>query len=678
MAINDEINETEKSILEQLRVYEQESAKLNTLIRGRLRIESEIEKYQRGIETLEEKKLAAEEEIAKLTEMAANKKNNQRRRAVLNERLQQKEAEYQRSIVSNLQKLNAAVSQRRQRLANIDDLAGEIETRRALTGGNVSALEEIRGTLQKEANDQMEEEYRQYVERERQKEEAHKKSLRIQSLTDQHDRDRQKQMEEDMLAEARLYDQAYEIDKKRREKKAKEEQKLLEQKKKDEEDAAKKQKAFLSSLTKAALGVVTAFGQMVAEGINFARQIGSSRTTGVATDMGNRFAAAFQLASANEFASREQIASAQRSMAGAFGGPSAGRQFGSVASREFAQALNRGFGTQFDMTEESFRNLALSGMRTSAEFEDFRRSTGLAALSAARFDRLYSKNFVSFMLYGNQFAKAAEKAEKLGISLSSVQSAQESMVTGLDNTLDTVAQLNQLGANVDFATLTRINEFGSPEETAQYIAQNIPRNILMGASGRALAGQFGISVQDILKLQEESTKNLTGNMEDQLTKMAEPAGMFNSAVTQITVRMGDLKSSFGGLAAAVTALTGVLLANTALNALGPLGSLAKVLGVGAIGLGAYSMMKADDMVSSGYGDRTLVTPKGSIALNNSDTVVAGTNLGQGSGGNQELMRRIDQLISKLDSASTVINVGGERQKVSRLTLVGVNSRYEVE
>ena len=41
------------------------------------------------------------------------------------------------------------------------------------------------------------------------------------------------------------------------------------------------------------------------------------------------------------------------------------------------------------------------------------------------------------------------------------------------------------------------------------------------------------------------------------------------------------------------------------------------------------MSKADDMVSPGYGKRVLSTPEGSIALNNKDTIVAGTNLQQG-------------------------------------------------
>mgnify|MGYP003336012824 CR=1 FL=1 len=50
---------------------------------------------------------------------------------------------------------------------------------------------------------------------------------------------------------------------------------------------------------------------------------------------------------------------------------------------------------------------------------------------------------------------------------------------------------------------------------------------------------------------------------------------------------------------------------------------------GAVGSMIYSSIKGDDVMSEGgYGNRTLLTPKGSIALNDKDTVIAGTNLGQ--------------------------------------------------
>jgi ABC-type branched-subunit amino acid transport system ATPase component len=40
----------------------------------------------------------------------------------------------------------------------------------------------------------------------------------------------------------------------------------------------------------------------------------------------------------------------------------------------------------------------------------------------------------------------------------------------------------------------------------------------------------------------------------------------------------------------------------------------------------YNQFKGDDVISPGYGKRTLFGPEGSIQLNDKDTVIAGTNL----------------------------------------------------
>ena len=100
--------------------------------------------------------------------------------------------------------------------------------------------------------------------------------------------------------------------------------------------------------------------------------------------------------------------------------------------------------------------------------------------------------------------------------------------------------------------------------------------------------------------------------------------------------------------------------------------------------------RANDLISTpGYGERTLVTPKGEFALNNSDTVMAGTNLfnkGElqvstptytGQTETINLIRKVDQLVSMLSNATTTINVGGSVQRVPRMQLVGVYSRNEV-
>ena len=61
-------------------------------------------------------------------------------------------------------------------------------------------------------------------------------------------------------------------------------------------------------------------------------------------------------------------------------------------------------------------------------------------------------------------------------------------------------------------------------------------------------------------------------------------------------------------------------------ATGGVGLIPALLG-GAAGLASGVMSKADDM--SGYGARALVTPTATVALNNNDTVIAGTDLYKG-------------------------------------------------
>jgi len=81
---------------------------------------------------------------------------------------------------------------------------------------------------------------------------------------------------------------------------------------------------------------------------------------------------------------------------------------------------------------------------------------------------------------------------------------------------------------------------------------------------------------------------------------------------------------------------GELIANIGKAAMGAISSLSSIPIIGwALGLAAagtvaalgYKFLKGNDVVSPGYGKRTLMAPEGAIALNDKDTVIAGTNLG---------------------------------------------------
>ena len=101
----------------------------------------------------------------------------------------------------------------------------------------------------------------------------------------------------------------------------------------------------------------------------------------------------------------------------------------------------------------------------------------------------------------------------------------------------------------------------------------------------------------------------------------------------------------------------------------------------------------NDVISrSGYGDRTLFTPDGSIALNNKDTVVAFADdmingvrtlsLGSIARNMQPtttdgvLVAKVTELINVLQSAKTVISVDNKVQQVPRMAMAGVYSRNE--
>jgi len=69
------------------------------------------------------------------------------------------------------------------------------------------------------------------------------------------------------------------------------------------------------------------------------------------------------------------------------------------------------------------------------------------------------------------------------------------------------------------------------------------------------------------------------------------------------------------------------LAVASIPIVGPILAIAAIAAAVAGGMALYSKFnKGDDVVSPGYGKRTIMGPEGAIALNNKDTVIAGTNL----------------------------------------------------
>lgn len=466
---------------------------------------------------------------------------------------------------------------------------------------------------------------------------------------------------------------------------------LTKEKNDETEDGINADKLLVNSAKKLA----SEFIKLTDAGIRFASTIGTQATQGVRLELQNRLAAVKQIISldVNRAATISQIQAAEQSLADTFVGVREGFQLSAEGAAQFASNLKGGFRSEFQLTNESLRALVTTGMSTEAQFENFRKASGRASLSSAQFANIVNKNSLSFLLYGPKFAKAASEAERLGISLSGVQAAQQGLVTNLDGTIDTVAQLNQLGAQLDFGTLIRVAETEGPDALLAFVRKSVPENLMQSASTRALFSQLGISVEDYLK-----SGNKQVSAAESIEKQMTDAAKATSKLTDVSATLNRLyntgASTFFGL---ISAAYGATIALSAMAAKAALGSVPKALiGLSALATGGASLAVlggiaaavgtgialSNDMYSAGYGSRTLVTPKGAFALNNADDIIAGTNLFpkgalQMGSDSSALVRKVDELINTLNNASTVINVDGMTQTVPRLRLAGVYSRNEV-
>ena len=185
----------------------------------------------------------------------------------------------------------------------------------------------------------------------------------------------------------------------------------------------------------------------------------------------------------------------------------------------------------------------------------------------------------------------------------------------------------------------------------------------------ALAGAMGMSadqVADMLFNQEtmnKSAKELRALGKDELANRLEQ----KSAQDKMNAAMAELKQVFVDLGTALSPILNVLsvaagiistiigYTQDLLGFLNPFGdSFGKVdfeasQGNNALkGLGkSVGIETADDMIAPpGYGDRILSSPEGSIALNNQDSIVAGTNLGGGGNSMSETNALLNQILNK--------------------------------
>lgn len=296
-------------------------------------------------------------------------------------------------------------------------------------------------------------------------------------------------------------------------------------------------------------------------------------------------------------------------------------------------------------------------------------------------------------------AEAASQAKLFGANLSTVDTIASSLLNFEESIANELSAELLIGKdiNLEKARLLALNndlsglskELADNEEiiTAFATGNRIQQEAAAAAIGLSRDQLAEIALQqEFNNLSAEQFRDTYGEITYEQLQSQSVSEKFASTLEAIQGIIGDIGIAFApfldGLATAVgflaknkiaavglvgvlTTLASISLANAISNIFasallagplaGPILAAAIVAGMLATIGSATAMATADDMIAPpGYGDRILSTPKGSIALNNGDTVLAGTNLG--GGGNQE-SKRTNQLLERLINQPAVFKIG---------------------
>jgi hypothetical protein len=227
----------------------------------------------------------------------------------------------------------------------------------------------------------------------------------------------------------------------------------------------------------------------------------------------------------------------------------------------------------------------------------------------------------------------AEKFSKLNVV------AQKSFAEALGTSSDELA--NQLAkremAIASGKSLAQITAEEADEAAERQDIQtkfNAAMEKLQSIIGNLVAGPLGTMLEML-----SGALEIINIMSPALIGLATTFGIIKLSTMAIAAYQGFSKAALLAQLAKLPALIGLEGALAAIKTEGAIaaisGASAMTLGVGAIAIiagiaAAVAAMKsftADDMVSPGYGKRTILSPEGAIQLNNNDTIVAGTNLG---------------------------------------------------
>jgi len=424
-----------------------------------------------------------------------------------------------------------------------------------------------------------------------------------------------------------------------------------------ERDKIDKTKTFVKGLT----GAVTAIAFVVGALIKFRDSlIQTSQQLG-----GVSLAKAFDQRVAAFFASlRTGFAISGRRILETQG--ELGQEFGQLATTGSATELTK-VAQSYGLTAQQLagleRTLQSNALSASEALDAFTQQGFLSGVAAEEMN----KNMAAVARAGDKFnsfiVEGIKNAKRLGLEFGKIEQTLTGFATNFEGTIDQFAGLRAVipGFETDFNQLFSTALYGS---TNDFIEQ-----IRTGLQGAGITSVEGMSRTALAQLEQS-----TGFTADQIDRILQNQDVNFDAQKDLDGNRNKLLkyilAGVGALIGAVAAgLAGVMIV-TALSGFPTtqVASMPAALGFGiagvataaafgaSVGWATGKSMEGDDIVSNpGYGERTLVTPTGNIALNNQDQLIAGTNLydkGELSGPSQSSvsMQGVEVKLDKLYAA----------------------------
>lgn len=264
-------------------------------------------------------------------------------------------------------------------------------------------------------------------------------------------------------------------------------------------------------------------------------------------------------------------------------------------------------------------------LNTNKALEKANKITGALRLNLEKVPGGLIKAVALATKLGLEVAQTAQMAGKLLDFESSIEAELEAeLLTGKQLNFEQ-ARLLALKGNTVEAASEIAKQLGS---SAEFASMNVIQQ-------KALADAAGITVDELSNAlrTQESIGSEAEKFRDRTAEQAEQASTSLSVQDKLLKTMdkiaGVMEFSAVAGAALATALSLALIPG-----IGGLTAAAFGLAAGGAMFAGLQLYKGDDILSpapggNGYGKRTLFGPEGSIALNDNDTIIAGTNLNGG-------------------------------------------------